>query len=233
MQVSTVRRAVPVLALVVAGFAVTACGPDTKDASGAGSSPSSAAAPSGITSPARGNSGDAGSDGEDRDSEAGSSDRSAGQDSVADSGSGREGGAQRCASSQLSVSIGDKESGAGTTHFQLVFRNTGRAACTLTGFPGVSFHGRDGGQVGNAAERTTGTPVATVTLDPDARAVVDAQAPNGQAGYSDDACALRSVNYLGVFPPGSKDQINVAWKASQCSGRGAGGLKVGPVRPAR
>ncbi|MET8957429.1 YbhB/YbcL family Raf kinase inhibitor-like protein [Streptomyces sp. NPDC004393] len=38
--------------------------------------------------------------------------------------------------------------------------------CTLTGFPGVSFHSRDGAQIGNAADRAMGTPVTTVTLIP-------------------------------------------------------------------
>jgi hypothetical protein len=97
----------------------------------------------------------------------------------------------------------------------------------------VSFHSRDGAQIGNAADRATGTPVTTVTLIPSAHAAADAQAPNGQAGYSDAQCRPKSVSFLGVFPPGSKDQIDVPWKTTECSGSTVHGLKVGPVHPVR
>lgn len=127
----------------------------------------------------------------------------------------------------------NQESGAGTTHFELAFRNTGTAPCTLTGFPGVSFRGRDGAEIGNSADRVETTRATTVTLIPNARAVADAQVLNGQSGLSDADCRLKSVSFLGVFPPDSREQIDVPWKVSECSVRGAHGLKIGPVHPVR
>ncbi|MEU6346593.1 DUF4232 domain-containing protein [Streptomyces sp. NPDC046977] len=158
-------------------------------------------------------------------------DRSGAQD--ADSGPARDGGPQRCTSEHLRVSVENQDSGAGTTHFQLVFQNTGTAPCTLAGFPGVSFRGRDGAQIGAAADRATGTRATGVTLIPHAHAAVDAQALNGQAGLSDAECQLTSVSFLAVFPPESREQIDVPWTTSECSVRGVHGLRIGPVHPVR
>ncbi|MFG2303749.1 DUF4232 domain-containing protein [Actinacidiphila glaucinigra] len=227
MKVSTGVRVAPVLVLALA--ALTACGPETDKAGSSGSSPVVTA------SDASSSRGDASSQGraggEEGSADGTSRDRSGAQDT--DSGAGRDGGPQRCASGNLRVSVENQESGAGTTHFELVFRNTGTAPCTLTGFPGVSFRGRDGAEIGNSADRVETTRATTVTLIPNARAVADAQVLNGQSGLSDADCGLKSVSFLGVFPPDSREQIDVPWKVSECSVRGAHGLKIGPVHPVR
>ncbi|MDX3077548.1 DUF4232 domain-containing protein [Streptomyces sp. MI02-7b] len=238
MKNTTARRAVPVLALALAGLTLTACGADGGGTSGAASAPSSTVASAG--SKASGGSAGSGDSGTSNDSGTSRGDaspeggRTGGQGTAPDSGSGsgRDGGPQRCASADLRVSAENVDSGAGTTHFQLVFQNTGDAPCSLSGFPGVSFHGRDGAQIGNAADRAGGT-ASTVTLIPNAHAAADVQAPNGQSGYSDAECALKSVSFIGVFPPDSKDQIDVPWKADECSGRGVHALSVGPIHATR
>ncbi|MFE2538852.1 DUF4232 domain-containing protein [Actinacidiphila glaucinigra] len=229
MKVSTGARVVPVLVLAMAALA--ACGPETDKAGSSGSSPVATASDA---SSSRGDSSAASqgrAGGEEGSADGASRDRSGVQDT--DSGSGRGGEPQRCASGSLRVSVENQESGAGTTHFELAFRNTGTAPCALTGFPGVSFRGRDGAEIGNSADRVETTRATTVTLIPNARAVADAQVLNGQAGLSDSDCRLKSVSFLGVFPPDSRDQIDVPWKASECSVRGAHGLKIGPVHPVR
>ncbi|MEU1621043.1 DUF4232 domain-containing protein [Streptomyces sp. NPDC005722] len=229
MKVPTACRVIPALTLAFA--ALTACG-QGGDEAGAGRADSPAAAApdssSASTSPSASRERAAG---QDPSSDEVSRDRSGGQD--AESEAGRDGGAQRCAAGQLRVSVEDQDSAAGTTHFQLAFRNTGTEPCSLTGFPGVSFRGRDGAQIGTPADRASGTPATTVTLIPDARAVADAKALNGQAGLSAGECRLTSVSFLGVFPPGSREQIDVPWKASECAVRGAHGLTVGPLHPVR
>ncbi|MFJ4851065.1 DUF4232 domain-containing protein [Streptomyces sp. NPDC088733] len=231
MKVSTALRAIPVLAVALA--ALTACGPETGKAAGSSSDSSSGAAQgssssAGVASPtSRGD-----RSGEDSPSDgAVTTDRSGAQD--ADSEAVRDGGPQRCTSEHLRVSVENQDSGVGSTHFQLVFRNTGTAPCTLAGFPGVSFRGRDGAQIGAAADRAPGMRATSVTLIPRAHAAVDAQALNGQAGLSDAQCQLTSVSFLAVFPPESREQIDVPWKTSECGVRGAHGLQTGPVHPVR
>ncbi|MEV6994836.1 hypothetical protein AB0N87_37645 [Streptomyces sp. NPDC093228] len=44
---------------------------------------------------------------------------------------------------------------------------------------------------------------------------------------------MKSVSFLGVFPPGSSDQIDAPWKTAECSSSAIHGLKVGPVHPIR
>ncbi|MGW4937849.1 hypothetical protein ACWEQH_33425, partial [Streptomyces sp. NPDC004166] len=39
--------------------------------------------------------------------------------------------------------------------------------------------------------------------------------------------------FLGVFPPGSRDQIDAPWKTAECGSSAIHGLKVGPVHPIR
>ncbi|MFD0183881.1 DUF4232 domain-containing protein [Streptomyces sp. NPDC127133] len=224
MHVATVRRAIPVLVLALA--ALTACDKDTAGASGVPSTDSSTA-----LSPSSASSADpAASDGG---ASSASRSRAGAQDGSSDSDSGRGGDPQRCTSAHLRVSAEKVDTAAGTTHFQLVFQNTGDSTCTLTGFPGVSFRGRDGARIGNAAERDTDAAATTVTLIPNAHAAADAQAPSGRSGYSDAECRLKSVSFLGVFPPGSRDQIDAPWKTAECGSSAIHGLKVGPVHPIR
>ncbi|MDX3262043.1 DUF4232 domain-containing protein [Streptomyces sp. MI02-2A] len=222
MHVATVRRAIPVLVLALA--ALTACGKDTEGASGVPSTASSTAhSPSSASS----------ADPADGSASSASRSRAGAQDAGSDSDSGRGSDPQRCTSAHLRVSVENVDTAAGTTHFQLVFQNTGDSTCTLTGFPGVSFRGRDGAQIGNAADRDTDTAATTVTLIPNAHAAADAQAPSGRSGYSEAECRLKSVSFLGVFPPGSSDQIDAPWKTAECTSSAIHGLKVGPVHPIR
>jgi len=72
-------------------------------------------------------------------------------------------GPQTCRTASLTVSLGSPNGSAGATHYGLTFRNTGTAACTLYGYPGVSFLGASGQQIGDPAQRQGGTPT-TVTL---------------------------------------------------------------------
>ncbi|MGW1504121.1 DUF4232 domain-containing protein [Streptomyces mirabilis] len=218
MKATTARHALPVLALVLAGMTLTACGPETDGASSsgtsaaAGSDTSSGTSTSGTSTPAS---------------------RSTAQNQGSGRSDGADGGPQTCTAAHLKVSTENLDTGAGTTHFQLLFQNTGSSPCTLTGFPGVSFHGGDGTQIGNAAARDNSTPVTTVTLLSNGHAVSDVTAPDGQSGFSAEQCHLKDVSFVGVYAPGSKDLIDVPWKAQECSGTSIHALKTGPVHSVR
>ena len=104
-----------------------------------------------------------------------------------------------CATSALAVTFGNPNGTAGAVHYTITFHNTGSSSCTLYGYPGVSFLGTGGSQIGAPAQRQSGGTVATVTLAPggdaySSVAVTDPGIPpcSSQA----DAAQVR------VYPPG-------------------------------
>ncbi|HEY4928138.1 MAG TPA: DUF4232 domain-containing protein [Acidimicrobiales bacterium] len=112
-----------------------------------------------------------------------------------------------CASSGLAVTLGSANGTAGSVHYPIAFRNTTSSACTLYGFPGVSFLTAGGTQIGVPAQRESGVAFATITL-----------APNGLAyssvGVTDPGippCTGSSTaTQVRVFPPGETHAILVA-----------------------
>jgi len=113
-------------------------------------------------------------------------------------------------------------------HTGLQLRNIGSSACTLYGYPGVSWvagAGADGRQVGAAAVRQadpTGSAEKAVTLAPGAVAsapldIVDA------AVFSPSQCKPVPVRGLRVYPPGEKAALFLALPTQaggygECSG---------------
>ncbi|WP_399041961.1 DUF4232 domain-containing protein [Streptomyces sp. 3330] len=226
MNIVIGRRVVSALVVTVAGMAMTACGPGNGDA---GSTPR----------PSRGGVADSSaeslaSNGErDKMQGSGTSENSARDDSDASTSQGDGDSVARCEAGNLKVTIENRESGGGMTDFQLFFQNTGGNPCSLTGFPGVSFRGRDGVQIGDAASRDASSPAARVTLIPNGHAVAEVQARNGQSGLSGPECQIKSVAFLRVYSPGSKDQFNIPLSTSACSNHSAHGLRIGIVHSER
>jgi hypothetical protein len=116
-------------------------------------------------------------------------------------------GTPACTSADLQASLGGG-AGAGMSqnHTGLQLRNTGSSACTLYGYPGVSWvRGASGLQTGAAAVRQadpSGTET-TVTLAPGALAsapldIVDA------AVIPPSECKPVAVRGLRIYPPGQK-----------------------------
>ncbi|WP_405965991.1 MULTISPECIES: DUF4232 domain-containing protein [unclassified Streptomyces] len=227
MNIATGRRVVSALIVTVAGMALTACGPGNDDA-GSTPKPSRVGAADSSADSLASN----GPRNEIQDS--GASEDSARDDSGVDSTSQGDGDAvAQCESGNLKVAMENREGGGGMTNFQLSFQNTGDNPCSLTGFPGVSFRGRDGVQIGDAASRDTNSPTARVTLVPNGHAVAEVQARNGQSGLSGAECQIKSVAFLRVYTPGSKDQFNIPLSTNECSDHSAHGLRVGAVHSER
>ena len=117
------------------------------------------------------------------------------------------GGTPACTSAHLQASLGGG-AGAGMSqnHTGLQLRNTGTSACTLYGYPGVSWvRGASGVQTGAAATRQAdpnGTE-KTVTLAPGGLAsapldIVDA------AVITPSECKPVAVRGLRIYPPGQQ-----------------------------
>ena len=118
--------------------------------------------------------------------------------------------------------------GAGSVAGTLTFTNTGSAACTLRGFPGVSYvGGGNGTQVGQAATRTDDA-VKTRTLAPGKG--VTAALRRSQPGSYGSECQETKVDGFRVYPPDSTESAFVAFEATGCKSTSAPLLQVGPVR---
>jgi hypothetical protein len=189
-----VKNALLAVPLLAAGVLTAGCAASSTSTTAAGSSPSgaSSATAAGTGAAATG---------------AASSAASAG----ASSSSATASGTPACTSADLKVSLGGG-AGAGMSqnHIGLQLRNTGSSACTVYGYPGVSWvAGADGHQVGAAAQRqsnNSGSAEQTVTLAPGALAsapldIVDA------AVIPPSECKPVPVLGLRVYPPGETDAL--------------------------
>ena len=120
-----------------------------------------------------------------------------------------------CATRQLSLRLGVGGHAAGSAYLPIVFTNTGSAACTLTGYPGVSFVAPSTGkQVGAAATRNSHQPSRTVTLQPAGRASALLQVAN-YVNFPPKACAATSVSGLRVYPPGQTAAAYVPFSGNE------------------
>lgn len=190
------KNALLVVPLLSAGLLAAGCAASSSTSSapataGGGSSASSPSAAAGVSSGA---------------STAGAS-SSAAASSAASGTATLAGGAPACTSADLQASLGGG-AGAGMSqnHTGLQLRNTGSSACTLYGYPGVSWvRGAQGLQTGAAAVRQPdpGGSEGVVTLAPGALAsapldIVDA------AVIPPSECKPVPVRGLRIYPPGQK-----------------------------
>jgi hypothetical protein len=112
-------------------------------------------------------------------------------------------------------------------HVGLNLRNTGPRACSLFGYPGVSWvAGTDGHQAGSAATRqaeTTGSTEGVLTLAPGATASAPLNIV-AAAVISKSQCAPVPVKGLRVYPPGEKAALFISLPTAaggygECSAR--------------
>ncbi|MFR9726006.1 DUF4232 domain-containing protein [Streptomyces sp. MS19] len=152
-------------------------------------------------------------------------------------GAGREtaaspGASGVCGSDQLDLAVAATEGAAGSVYLTLRFTNTGDAACTMTGFPGVSLVAGDGGeQIGAPAERaaTDGAPVP-VELAPDGSAVTDLRVTQA-ANHPAEDCDPTPARGLRVYPPDERSALYLPDDAlTGCADEGVSLLSVAPVR---
>ena len=141
-------------------------------------------------------------------------------------------GLAACNTSALSVSLASNQGGgaAGSTYLPINFTNTSGAACSLYGFPGVSFvTGRGGSQIGAAATRAPNVSSVSVSVDPHATAHAWLQVV--QAGnYPASSCHPVTAHWLKVYPPGNTAASYIGHTFPACSGT-VTVLTVMPVRP--
>jgi Protein of unknown function (DUF4232) len=132
-----------------------------------------------------------------------------------------------CRTAQLAGSLLQPNGAAGTIYYQLTLRNTGKSACFVQGYPGVSFvAGSDGHQVGASATRVPGN-VSRVVLQP-------GQSASSTLGIVDaknfpPSCGWTNVLGLRVYPPDQTAALFVPHNDVACASTQDVTLKVGPL----
>ena len=142
------------------------------------------------------------------------------------------GGAPRCATSRLRMSVGiaggTGASAQRVTRYRLEFTNVSGMTCTLSGYPEVAAY-RGGAQVGNAAGRDTSVAARHIVLAPgaSAHAAITASVSRGP-------CRPVVAAGLRVVPPGQKAASYRRHTLRACSAAGPRApvfLRVRVVQP--
>ncbi len=122
-----------------------------------------------------------------------------------------------CANSTLRASLAPAGAAAGTAYYTLRLTNVSASACTLYGFPGVSFvSGAPGHQIGSAATRNPLYPVTTVVLATNATAHATLGVA-AAANYPASRCQPITAHALRIFPPGQTVAVYVTQIFPACS----------------
>ncbi|MER2135625.1 MAG: DUF4232 domain-containing protein [Arthrobacter sp.] len=134
-----------------------------------------------------------------------------------------------CTADKLSATIEDTPGGgaAGSVYRDLVLTNTSAEPCTTFGYPGVSYLGQSGTQVGAPATRSGGTDTVTVILEPGQSAVASLRETRPE-NYG-ERCSMVPVSGLRIFPPDDTAYLNIARAGYGCSSEEAELLQVGPL----
>lgn len=114
-----------------------------------------------------------------------------------------------CNADELALSLARGDGGgAGTLNQLIVLTNTGKRACTLGGFPGVSLVNDNGNQIGSPADRAKNYPEKTLTLNP-GNQVKATLSFHDQGNYPAGTCKTGATK-LRVYPPNDTGYLSVA-----------------------
>ncbi|SEP49452.1 DUF4232 domain-containing protein [Amycolatopsis saalfeldensis] len=122
-----------------------------------------------------------------------------------------------CKAGDVSLSLGQGDSGAGSSYRPLNIKNTSGKPCTIQGFPGVSYVGGDNGQqVGPPAFRA-GEKGAAVKLNPGQSAAADIQFVQVR-NFDPAVCKPTPVKGLRVYLPQETASNFIADPGTGCAG---------------
>jgi hypothetical protein len=153
------------------------------------------------------------------------------------SASGRTAGLAACRADSLRVTVDPRQAGgtAGSAYYPLDFTDISRSACTMYGYPGISFvtsHGVRARQIGAAAGRNPAFGKVTVRLA--AGGVAHAWLQVAEAGnYPPSVCRPVRAHWLRVFAPGQTVASFLNYTADACASAKVPLLTVMPVRAGR
>lgn len=121
-----------------------------------------------------------------------------------------------CTAKDLKLALGRGDGAAGTVYRPLLFTNISDHACTIQGFPGVSYvAGADGHQVGAAAFRD-GAKGPAIKLGKGQTASATIGFVNA-GNYDEATCKPEPVRGLRVYPPQERDSLFVDAPGTGCA----------------
>jgi hypothetical protein len=123
--------------------------------------------------------------------------------------------------------LGIGQGTAGTSYQVLVLTNNGSSACTLFGYPGVSFLDASGAIVGKPSSRDKGA-VHTITLAANGGQANALSRLPDTGNFSPSACLPKTAKKIRVYPPGQTVALIVHDKTTLCS-TSTGRTGVGPM----
>lgn len=128
-----------------------------------------------------------------------------------------QGGPGTCLTRYLHGDIGLSQGAAGSVYVDITFKNLDNAACTLQGYPGVSFGaGTPVSQVGQPASRNNAVTAAAVTLAPGGYAYATLQITDA-GNYPEATCDPVATTWLQVYPPNNTGQLYIPYNSTACS----------------
>lgn len=127
-------------------------------------------------------------------------------------------GPTACPTSALHVSVSASQGvAAGSSYYPIVFTNISGAACTLYGYPGVSFVAAAGGsQIGIPATENPAHPRQLITLAPGQAGHAELQVVNAE-NYPPANCGMVAAHWLRVYPPNQTAPLYASFSAQACT----------------
>ncbi len=135
-----------------------------------------------------------------------------------------------CPTTALTVSLGPGNGAAGSSYYPIEFTNSSSAACSLYGYPGVSFVATSGAQVGAAATEDPTYPRQLVMLSPGRTVHAELRVTDAQ-NYPPSTCQPATVSRLRIFPPGQTSPLYISFTATACLNASVPILSVQTVQP--
>jgi Protein of unknown function (DUF4232) len=137
-------------------------------------------------------------------------------------------GTVACTTGDLAVSLSELSAAAGTDFKELAFKNTSPSACTLFGFPGVSFVDAGGHQIGVPVPRAPGTAGA-ISVAPGSTAAALVAYHDVYVSTTPN-CEPTTAAGLRVYPPNNTASVIVPTSLMVCADAAtAGTADISPV----
>ena len=138
--------------------------------------------------------------------------------SGSNSGNGTGSGPNTCQTRYLNASVANENGAAGSDYVDIVFKNLNNQACTLYGYPGVSFGaGSPVAQVGQPADRNSAVSSSLVTLQPQGYAYAVLQIGDAQ-NWPASTCQPTATTWLQVIAPNTTNPLEVSFDSTACKG---------------
>jgi hypothetical protein len=126
--------------------------------------------------------------------------------------------APSCLTGHLTASAGSPQGFAGGLQVAIAFKNLGKAACTLYGYPSVTqAAGTPATTIGRPSTENPAKPRTLVTLPPNGIASAMLRIADS-AKYPDGTCKPVKATWLTVIPPNQKTALNVSFGSTACKG---------------